>query len=369
LRRFVRQTRAILVCEQAQRYIPISDCDARERLRAAMARSHHHATALLAIALLVGAQSSRPATAFELSMPIECDVGTSCVIQNYVDHDPSAGYRDFRCGSLTYDGHGGTDFRLLDMASQRRGVNVLAASKGKVVRLRNDMADVMFNRQGEPLVDGRECGNGVLLDHDDGWQTQYCHMAKGSIRVKVGQIVEKGDALGLVGLSGNTEFPHLHLTVRQNGKVVDPFAFGASPQACGGGSSLWAASLQSKLSYRPRHVLNSGFADAPVSMTQIESGELSQSFAPADATAIVAYVRVIGLQAGDRQRLILKYRDGQVIADSSEKDVERAKAQFMIFTGKKRPAGGWLAARFVASYRVINNGQTVLSHDFEFTPR
>src|SRR5688572_8677272 len=131
LRRFVRQTRAILVCEQAQRYIPISDCDARERLRAAMARSHHHATALLAIALLVGAQSSRPATAFELSMPIECDVGTSCVIQNYVDHDPSAGYRDFRCGSLTYDGHGGTDFRLLDMASQRRGVNVLAASKGK----------------------------------------------------------------------------------------------------------------------------------------------------------------------------------------------------------------------------------------------
>lgn len=335
----------------------------------AAANSRCLAALLFAVAWSIGPQSSTSAHSFELGMPIDCVVGTSCVIQNYVDQDPSADYRDFRCGHLTYNGHSGTDFRLPDLASQRRGVNVLAAAKGRVARLRNDMPDVMFARQSEPLVDGRECGNGVIVDHEDGWQTQYCHMAKGSIRVKIGEVVEKGHALGLVGLSGKTEFPHLHLTVRQNGKVVDPFAFGAPPQACGGGSSLWASSLQSHLSYRARHVLNSGFGTGPINMAQIESGELNQSFQPAGADALVAWVRVIGLHAGDGQQLTLKYPDGRVIADSSSKPVDSPKAQFMMFAGKKRPAGGWLAERFVASYRIVNGGRTVLSHDFEFAPK
>src|SRR5262249_35663984 len=52
------------------------------------------------------------ATAFELGLPIDCEVGRSCVIQNYVDHDPSPNARDYQCGTLTYDGHNGTDFRL-----------------------------------------------------------------------------------------------------------------------------------------------------------------------------------------------------------------------------------------------------------------
>lgn len=321
------------------------------------------------LACSVGIQPSTSVDAFEMGMPIDCVIGTSCAIQNYVDHDPSPGAQDFRCGSLTYNGHSGTDFRLLDLASQRRGVDVLAVAKGTVIRLRSDMPDVMFNPQSEPLVNGRECGNGAILEHDDGWQTQYCHMAKGSIGVRVGERVEKGEPLGSVGLSGKTDFPHLHLTVRQNGTVVDPFAFGALPQSCGGGNSLWISSLQSVLSYRPRHVLNSGFGTGPVSMPQIESGELNQSFSPSDADAIVAYVRVIGLQAGDSQQLTLKYRDGQVIADNSVREADRPKAQYMMFTGRKRPAGGWSADGFIANYKIVNGGQTVLSHDFEFVAR
>jgi len=40
----------------------------------------------------------------------------------------------------------------------------------------------------------------------------------------MGLRVLAGDQLGMVGLSGNTEFPHLDFTVRQNARALDPFA-------------------------------------------------------------------------------------------------------------------------------------------------
>ena len=46
---------------------------------------------------------------------------------------------------------------------------------------------------------------------------------KDSIVVKKGQRVAMGAILGQVGLSGKTQFPHVHLSVRHNGTVVDPF--------------------------------------------------------------------------------------------------------------------------------------------------
>src|SRR5262249_323708 len=123
-----------------------------------------------------------------------------------------------------YDKHNGIDIRLLDMAAQKRGVAVLAAAPGRVARLRDGVQDISIRTPGAPSVDGRECGNGVVIDHGGGWETQYCHLAQGSVRVKVGETVKAGTPLGLVGLSGDTEFPHLHITVRHAGQVVDPFA-------------------------------------------------------------------------------------------------------------------------------------------------
>ena len=49
-------------------------------------------------------------------------------------------------------------------------------------------------------------------------------MKRGSILVTEGEIVDAGTPLGQVGLSGKTEFPHLHISLRHNGEVVDPFA-------------------------------------------------------------------------------------------------------------------------------------------------
>jgi len=49
---------------------------------------------------------------FVLEFPLDCTLDETCFIQQFVDNDPSAIATDFACGSLTYDGHKGTDFAL-----------------------------------------------------------------------------------------------------------------------------------------------------------------------------------------------------------------------------------------------------------------
>lgn len=256
------------------------------------------------LSLLLGA----PALGLELRIPIACEVGRSCEIQNYVDRDPGSGAQDYTCGTTTYDKHNGVDFRVPTLTSQRSGVSVLAAADGRVVRGRDGVEDVSVRDKGPASVAGQECGNGVVIDHGDGWETQYCHMAKDSLRVRPGDQVKAGDPIGSVGLSGLTEYPHLHFTVRRNKKVIDPFAVGS--ETCGPGQSLWAPSAQAVLSYRTRVVLNTGFSAAPVTNKMIEEGELDQTSPSSQSPVLVAYVRVINAKAGDVQKLVLRGRTG-----------------------------------------------------------
>ena len=69
-------------------------------------------------------------------------------------------------------------------------------------------------------------GNAVVITHADGFDTIYAHLRKGSVAVKKGDSVKRGQRIGSVGLSGLTEFPHLHFEVRFNRSVTDPFIAG-----------------------------------------------------------------------------------------------------------------------------------------------
>ncbi|MBT1546350.1 M23 family metallopeptidase [Curtobacterium aurantiacum] len=71
-------------------------------------------------------------------------------------------------------------------------------------------------------------GNDVWVEHDvDGKQfvSVYGHMEDNSFKVVTGQHVEAGDILGLVGSTGNSTGPHLHLEVHVDGAPVDPLAW------------------------------------------------------------------------------------------------------------------------------------------------
>ena len=305
------------------------------------------------------------AHAIELELPIDCEIGRTCAIQQYVDHDPSPKSRDYQCGTLTYDKHNGTDFRLPDLRAQQRGVHVLAAAPGRVLRVRDGMPDVTINAARAPPEDNTECGNGLVIAHENGWETQYCHLARHSLQVKPGQHIAAGKPLGRVGLSGRTEFPHLHFTVRHRGRLVDPFAFGAVAGSCGGGESLWKPATANALGYHARTVLNEGFAGAPVTMQQIEAGEVGHNPLSATASVLVAFVRAIGLKTGDVQHLSIRGPDNAIVADHTAKPLESDKAQAMVFAGRRQPPSGWVAGLYRAHYRVIRDGQQVLESSFE----
>lgn len=308
--------------------------------------------------------AAAPVSGPRLAFPVACEVGKSCEVQNYMDHDPGPGVKDYRCGTNTYESHSGVDIRVQDMAAQGAGVDVLAAAAGRVARLRDGVADVSVKAAGAAAVNGQECGNGVVIDHGGGWETQYCHLAKGSVKVKVGDEVAAGTPIAGIGLSGQTEYPHVHVTVRKDGAVVDPFAPQLAAGACEAaspGQGLWTAEAAKAMAYKTGAVLNAGFANAPVSMESIEAGGLP---APTAQTPLVAYIRAINLHGGDVQELTLKDPQGAVLASSRLHPLDRAKAQYMAFVGKKAPAAGWAPGRYEATYVVRRNGQAVITKTF-----
>lgn len=67
-------------------------------------------------------------------------------------------------------------------------------------------------------------GNKIVVEHDDGTETWYCHLS--AINVSVGQAVTHETVIGLVGATGNVTGDHLHLELRPagGGEPVDPVA-------------------------------------------------------------------------------------------------------------------------------------------------
>jgi murein DD-endopeptidase MepM/ murein hydrolase activator NlpD len=305
-----------------------------------------------------------PAQDITLRLPLACEIGRTCFVQHYVDRDPSPAASDYQCGTLTYEGHDGTDFRVPDLLAQRAGVDVVAAADGKVATTRDGVPDAFLRQEDRGEVSPTGCGNAVVIDHANGWRTTYCHMARGSVAVRSGGSVKAGEKIGRVGLSGLTEFPHLHFTVRKDGKPIDPFAHGAPEQPCGGGKSLWDPSAQRALAYRAGSVLNEGFAPGRVTMESIESGSVRQEALTARSPALVAYVRAIGLRGGDRQTLTLLGPDGGLLARNAAPPLDRDKAQWMMFAGVKRPDGGFTPGTYRAVYRVERNGKPDIEHAF-----
>ncbi len=319
---------------------------------------------LLVVAAPIAAASA-PARAIEFEFPLACTIGDDCAIQHYVDRDPGPDALDYRCGHQTYDGHDGIDIRIPTLRDMTDGVQVLAAADGTVSRVRDEMPDVIFDEANPGAVADRECGNGVVIEHGDGWQTQYCHMKLGSIRVAPGDRVKAGTAIGEVGLSGMTEFPHVHFTVRKGNVAVDPFATeplaGGSSCAFAGDDTtgLWAQDVAPLLRYRPAFVLNAGFADQVVTMEDVESGTF-EGFAPRpDAPALVFFGRAIGLEKGDVQTLRVIAPDGSVFATDEVEPVDHSKAQFFAFIGKKRHDAPWPSGTWRGRYSVIRDGKEI----------
>lgn len=69
----------------------------------------------------------------------------------------------------------------------------------------------------------RGYGNYVIIDHDNGFQTLYAHLS--SISVKEGDVVRKGEKIGVMGSTGRSTGVHLHFEVIKNGRKVNPMNY------------------------------------------------------------------------------------------------------------------------------------------------
>ncbi len=307
--------------------------------------------------LLITLALASPAGAFNLGFPLRCDLGKTCYIQQYIDHDTGPKAADFTCGSLSYDGHDGTDLALPTRAAMQAGVDVLAAQAGTVKGLRDGVADFA------PKLAGKECGNGVLLDHGDGWETQYCHLKQGSISVRLGEVLAQGDVLGQVGQSGMADFPHLHLALRHNGVTVDPFA--PDPLAtCGPQTaSLW----QETLPYVAGGLLQIGIATAVPDYAAIKAGLQSRDL-PQTAPALVLWAYFYGVKPGDAILFELTGPAGHVLQERSV--IEKSQALGFRATGRRLKTKAWPQGHYEGTARLMR-GATELGRQslgIELTP-
>ena len=195
----------------------------------------------------------------------------------------------------------------------------------------------------------------MLIDHGGGWQTQYCHLRKGSVRVRAQERVERGTHLGLVGLSGKTAFPHVHLTVRHNGQVVDPFTGQLQSAGCGKEEqSLWRT--EAKVSYEEVALVNAGFAGNVPDIDAIRSGALPDGSVQPTASVLVLWVDVVGARQGDQLRFQVSGPDGQMVVDKVNR-VEKTQARRFVYAGQRLRANTWPSGTYSGQVTLTREGE------------
>ncbi len=103
-------------------------------------------------------------------------------------------------------GHNGMDM----IGKNRRTDYVIAIDKGKVIT----------------ATYSPSAGNYIEIRHDNGYISRYLHLKKGSLTVKRGDTVQKGQVLGYMGNTGNSTGAHLHFAIYTKKRTpVDPLPY------------------------------------------------------------------------------------------------------------------------------------------------
>lgn len=160
-----------------------------------------------------------PQQRFVMNWPVPGNDADDWVINNYVDLDNGGGILDYQGGSKSYDGHRGIDIDSPTFREMDNNFPVLASAQGVVLALDESNFDRNTSCAGN--------WNFVTVGHPNGYKTIYGHLKQNSVVVNVGDIVQPGDQLGVLGSSGCSTAPHLHLeTHDENGNVIEPFQQG-----------------------------------------------------------------------------------------------------------------------------------------------
>jgi murein DD-endopeptidase MepM/ murein hydrolase activator NlpD len=155
--------------------------------------------------------------------------GVARTVTNFVDHNPAypGQVQDYMCGTRTYDqangyNHMGTDITSFPFSQRKQNYDeaiVVAAAPGVIILKEDGQPD-------HSCALSLSSWNAVYLQHADGSITWYGHLKANSLTTKqVGDSVDVGEFLGVMGSSGDSTGPHVHFEVYDGaGKLIDPFA-------------------------------------------------------------------------------------------------------------------------------------------------
>jgi murein DD-endopeptidase MepM/ murein hydrolase activator NlpD len=149
-------------------------------------------------------------------------------IVTLVDHDSTIGsVLDYNCGNRTYDlptgyNHAGVDFLAWPfpwIKTENDEMYAVAAQAGIVI------GKIDGNPDHNCSMTQGIIANTVIVRHDDGSRALYAHLKSGSLTTKqIGDFVDTGEYLGVVGSSGRSPVPHMHFEMLDaDGRLIDPF--------------------------------------------------------------------------------------------------------------------------------------------------
>jgi hypothetical protein len=153
------------------------------------------------------------------------------------------------------------------------GQKAIAVLDAKVVSVLDGLPERVPNALPPDTTMQNVTGNHVILDLGRGYYAFYAHLQPGSLKVRMGDRVKRGQVLALLGNSGNTTAPHLHFHVSDGigplssqglPYVIDAFtARGVATDVTEQGKVVWTALPQQQAAQRATLPMNGYVVDFP----------------------------------------------------------------------------------------------------------
>ena len=304
----------------------------------------------------------------EFGLPTTCTMKTDCFIQSYPDHSSyphtqptQTPAQDFLCGPLASKHYWATDIRVIHY-DIHNAPDVLATAAGKVTGVRRNMPDRIntdiINYQ---IPEGKEAGNSIIIDHGNGWQTQYNHLKFGSILVTQGQMVNAGDKIAEIGSSGKTYLPKLGLAIRHNNKPIDPFAYNEN----GGWScqetnrtTLWNDEANAALYYQQTGIARTGFSEKVPEAYRLRGGLPIKDIRHISPDTVIFWADFYGIKKDDIIYMRIVDPTGQMFAET-EHIARSDYPQWLGYVGRKLGTGALTSGIYFAEV-IVQRGQNTL---------
>ncbi len=320
---------------------------------------------LLGLSLLVAVTShAQPA----LELPINCVLGRTCFIVDLYDHGRNLdemGYpflMDYTGNKRTTDDYYGTRFQVYNSTLADRGADITASADGVVVSVRDQLPSdpyaitVLGSRLRESV------GNSVVVDHGNGWETQYSGLLKNSVPVKRGDKVKAGDVLGKVQRFARQSYPTMHFVVRYKSIPIDPFVgvydgmFTTDLKR----NPLWKDNFEQIAFTRDVGLIATGFSKEVPDIERVKRSMLDSSYFRGDDDQILFWSYAFGLKKGDKVTIAIYNPKGAMVSrheDILPKDQER----YFAYVGRKAETYGLPQGVYRGSITVRREGETLLS--------